>query len=128
MYGKPLDGRRAEPIATAKTVALIRNRSKSMHLEARQRRSLYGSIGICHSRKDLRPVRMDGQSSREDFVQAPRAVRYQPETQPSKPAVVGGHRTRWLWAGARQAAHSLVQRPVVRRVPAWERRLAVSAG
>jgi hypothetical protein len=40
---------------------------------------------------DLRPVRMDGQSSREDFVQAPRAVRYQPETQPS-------NKQSWGWA------------------------------
>jgi hypothetical protein len=40
---------------------------------------------------ELRPVRMDRNASRQEFVQAPRAVRYQPETQPkSKQA--------WGWA------------------------------
>jgi hypothetical protein len=40
---------------------------------------------------DLRPVRMDSQASRRQVVQAPRAVRYQPETQPS-------NKQSWAWA------------------------------
>src|SRR5580692_2475286 len=40
---------------------------------------------------ELRPVRMDRTASRQDFVQAPRAVRYQPERQPS-------NKQSWGWA------------------------------
>jgi hypothetical protein len=40
---------------------------------------------------DLRPVRMDGHASRQQFVQAPRAVRYQPEPKRS-------NKQSWAWA------------------------------
>jgi hypothetical protein len=40
---------------------------------------------------ELRPVRMDGHMTRKEFVQAPRAVRYQPETQPHD-------KQSWGWA------------------------------
>src|SRR6202521_5926474 len=40
---------------------------------------------------ELRPVRMDRQASRQEFVQAPRAVRYQPDPQP-------GNKQSWGWA------------------------------
>ena len=40
---------------------------------------------------DLRPVRMDSHANRQEFVQAPRAVRYQPETQPR-------NKQSWGWA------------------------------
>jgi hypothetical protein len=40
---------------------------------------------------ELRPVRMDGHMTRKEFVQAPRAVRYQPETQPR-------NKQSWGWA------------------------------
>jgi hypothetical protein len=40
---------------------------------------------------DLRPVRMDDHGTRNEFVQAPHAVRYQAETQP-------GNKQSWGWA------------------------------
>jgi hypothetical protein len=40
---------------------------------------------------ELRPVRMDSHATRQDFVQAPRAVRYQPEPQPR-------NKQSWGWA------------------------------
>ena len=40
---------------------------------------------------ELQPVRMDRQASRQEFVQAPRAVRYQREPQPS-------YKKSWGWA------------------------------
>jgi hypothetical protein len=40
---------------------------------------------------DLRPVRIDGHVTRQQVVQAPRAVRYQPEPQPR-------NKQSWAWA------------------------------
>ncbi|HEV3139711.1 MAG TPA: hypothetical protein VGY57_04305 [Vicinamibacterales bacterium] len=40
---------------------------------------------------DLRPVRMDGHVTRQQLVRNPRAVRYQPETQPQ-------NKQSWGWA------------------------------
>ena len=40
---------------------------------------------------ELSPVRMDGHATRREFVQSPRAVRYQPETQPH-------NKQSWGWA------------------------------